>query len=83
MNEDAPFPAPPVAPEFKDRRLGLKVFGVLEILCGALAGLMIPLMVLGQIMASRVTQDPMPLGQVLNGVVLCHRRREQDTKLAV
>ena len=70
MNEDAPFPAPPVAPEFKDHRLGLKVFGVLEILCGALAGLMIPLMVLGQIMASRVTQDPMRLGQVLNGVVL-------------
>jgi hypothetical protein len=68
MNEDALPLAPPLAQDFKDRLTGLKVFGVLEILCGALAAMMIPLMLLGQLMASRFTQDVMPLRQMINGV---------------
>lgn len=48
---DAP-PPPPVI-DFKDRRRGLMVFGILEILLGVLCLLMVGLMVLGQAMASR------------------------------
>jgi len=69
MNEDALPLDPPIAPDFRDRRTGLKVFGVLEILCGVFAALMIPLMIMGQIMASRVTQDAMPLRQLVNGLL--------------
>jgi hypothetical protein len=70
MNEPPLPPVPPAAPDFKDRRTGLKVFGVLEILFGMLAGLMIPLMLFGQIMASRLNQDAMPLRQTLQGMAL-------------
>ncbi|MBM3880643.1 MAG: hypothetical protein FJ387_13155 [Verrucomicrobia bacterium] len=40
----------------KDRSTGLLVFGVLEILLGFVAVLMVPLMVLGQVMAARMGQ---------------------------
>lgn len=43
------------------------VFGILEILMGVLAGLMIPLMIMGQVMAARATQDPLPLRQLVPG----------------
>jgi hypothetical protein len=48
---------PPLTPvtEFKDRRTGLLVFGILEMLLGALCVLMVGLMVLGQAMVSRTT----------------------------
>jgi len=68
MLEDALLPTDPIPPDFKDRRTGLKVFGVLEILCGAFAALMVPLVIIGQIMASRMTEDAMPLRQMANGV---------------
>ena len=69
MNAD-PLPSSSSAtPDFRDRRTGLKVFGVLEILFGALAALMIPLMLLSQFMASRLTQDAMPLRQTMQGVI--------------
>jgi hypothetical protein len=70
MNEPPISPMPPAAPDFKDRRSGLKVFGVLQILFGFLAGLMVPLMLLGQIMAARLTQDAVPLRQTLQGMVV-------------
>ncbi len=49
--------------------MGLKVFGVLEILCGALAALMIPLMLLAQFLASRFNPDAAPLRQMVQGAV--------------
>ena len=70
MNQDALPPATPNIPEFKDRTGSLKLFGVLEMFCGALAALMVPLTVLGQIMASRVTQDAIPVRQMVNGLFM-------------
>jgi hypothetical protein len=66
-------PADPVVPgalNFKDRRTGLMVFGILEILLGSLAALMVPLMIVGQVMAAKVTQEPMPLRQLIPGAVV-------------
>jgi hypothetical protein len=62
-------PAVPVAPDFKDRRTGLIVFGILEIVLGALAALMIPLMILGQAMAVRANQDAMAVRQLAPAMV--------------
>jgi hypothetical protein len=70
MNEPPLPPMPPAAPDFKDRCSGLKVFGILEILFGILAGLMVPLMRLGQVMAARFTQDAMPLRQMMQGILV-------------
>lgn len=64
-----PSPAPAVA-DFKDRRNGLIVFGILEILLGGLAALMIPLMIVGQVMAAKVGQEPTPIRQIIPGVVV-------------
>jgi hypothetical protein len=52
MNEP---PTVPPATEFKDRRTGLIVFGILEILLGCLCVLLIPLMFWGQAMSARMT----------------------------
>jgi hypothetical protein len=68
MNEAPPVAVPPISPDFKDRRAWMMVFGIVQILCGLLAGLMIPLMILGQVMAARVTQDAAPLRQMVAGV---------------
>jgi len=65
-------PIPPVVPpaaDFKDRRTGLIVFGIAEILLGALAALMIPLMILGQALAARANQDAMGVRQLTPGLV--------------
>jgi len=70
MNGTPPAPVVPAALDFKDRRTGLMVFGILEILLGGLAALMIPLMILGQVMAAQVTHEPTPLRQIIPGVVL-------------
>jgi len=48
--------APP--PVFKDRSAGLIVFGILTLLLGCLAGLSVPLMVFGQMMAAKVPNAP-------------------------
>lgn len=61
-----PLAAPaPAVPNFKDRRTGLIVFGILEIVMGGLAALMIPLMILGQVMAARLNQEQPPLRQMV------------------
>ncbi len=52
MNEPAPNPP---AVEFKDRKAGLVVFGVLTLLLGCLCGLFVPLMILAQTMAAKTT----------------------------
>ena len=54
----------PAAVEYRDRTAGLIVFGVLEILLGALFLLMVPLMLLSLAMAGRQTGVP-PSPQVL------------------
>jgi MFS family permease len=38
-------------PDFKDRKTGLIIFGILQILLGALCALMVPLMVLGMVVS--------------------------------
>jgi hypothetical protein len=68
MNGSPPPPIVPTVPNFKDRRTGLIVFGILEMLLGGLAALMVPLMIVGQLMASRATQEPLPLRQIIPGM---------------
>ena len=55
MNE--PNPIPPIV-EFKDRRTGLIVFGVLTLLLGGLCALFVPLMLFGQAMNTKATSVP-------------------------
>lgn len=62
-------PDVPLVPDFKDRRTGLIIFGILEIGLGALAALMIPLMILGQAMAAQTKQEPIPLRQLTPAVI--------------
>ena len=44
------------ASDFKDRKVGLVVFGILQIILGGLCALLVPLMILGMI-ASRTFED--------------------------
>ena len=69
MNGSPIPPVVPLVPDFKDRRTGLIVFGILEIVLGALAALMIPLMILGQAMAARTNQEAMSARQLAPGMV--------------
>jgi len=43
--------------DFKDRKVGLVIFGILQILLGAFCGLMVPLMILGTIVSNVAAQD--------------------------
>jgi len=68
MNEQNP-ELPPVettiAPEYKDRSTGLLVFGILTILLGSMTGLLLLLMLVGQV-AARSTHAPMaPISALL------------------
>ena len=69
MNEVLNPPDSAEVPAFKDRRTGLIVFGVLQILFGALCVLMILLMILGQVMASKMGQAPLHLRQMIPGAM--------------
>jgi hypothetical protein len=71
MNEPAPEPTPPVptAIPYKDRSAGLIVFGILTILMGCAVGLMVPLMIFGQVASGRTTGAPANIGLVLPVVV--------------
>ncbi len=57
MNDNAPEPGPiestPLATPYKDRSVGLTIFGILTILLGCLAGLFIPLMLFGQVASAK------------------------------
>jgi len=64
---DAPPVAPP--PPFKDRRPGLIVFGILQILFGCLVLLMIAGLLAGQAMVARSTGNPIDLRQMVYLVV--------------
>jgi hypothetical protein len=74
MNEPNPIVPPvtsPAAPAYKDRSLGLTIFGVLTILLGALCGLMVPMMFLGQVMNARNPNAPAnSLAMLLPGLVM-------------
>jgi hypothetical protein len=54
-------PPPPPLPNFKDRRTGLLVFGIFEILLGVVCVLFAGLMLLGQTMLARNAGTPMSL----------------------
>lgn len=53
---------PPVAaaplPDYKDRSTGLFIFGLLTLLLGCLSGLLVPLMLFGQMMAAQAPDAP-------------------------
>jgi hypothetical protein len=61
MNEPNP-PIPPIeaAPllAYKDRSTGLVIFGILTLLLGCLAGLFVPLILFGQMMAAKAPNAP-------------------------
>jgi len=62
MNDQSNPPTPPVEaaplPDYKDRSTGLVVFGILTLLLGCLAGLFVPLMLFGQMMAAKTPNAP-------------------------
>jgi len=59
MNEPIlpPIEAVPT-PDYKDRSTGLVIFGILTLLLGSLAGLFVPLMLFGQMMAAKAPNAP-------------------------
>jgi len=62
---------PPLLPvtDFKDRRAGLLVFGILEILLGVLCVLLVGFMVLGQVMVSQTTGAALGNRMMLPGML--------------
>lgn len=46
-------PTPPAPPTYTDRSTGLMAFGIVQIVCGAVTALFIPLAVFGAVMASK------------------------------
>jgi hypothetical protein len=65
MSDTRP-PIPPIAapmeaaslPDYKDRSAGLVIFGILTLLLGCLAGLFVPLILFGQMVAAKVPNAP-------------------------
>jgi MFS family permease len=45
------------SPDFKDRKTGLVVFGILQIILGVFCALMVPLMILGMIVSTATSED--------------------------
>ncbi|MHC4464804.1 MAG: hypothetical protein ACYS30_25750 [Planctomycetota bacterium] len=44
--------------DFKDRKAGLVVFGILEVILGAFFALMVPLMIFGMIASATLNKSP-------------------------
>ncbi|MBI5686322.1 MAG: hypothetical protein HZC54_14710 [Verrucomicrobia bacterium] len=63
-------PLPPSPSVFSDRRAGLIVFGVLEILIGCFCALLIPLMVVGIAVGAKATGTPPDNNAIVPGVVV-------------
>ena len=53
---------------YKDRSTGLAIYGIVEILLGALAALMIPFMLLGAVFARRLPGGAMPAGTYVSTI---------------
>ena len=74
MNEQNPESLPvestPLPRTHKDRSVGLTIFGILTILLGGLAGLLVPLMLFGQMAAAKATGTPATLSAILPAIVL-------------
>jgi hypothetical protein len=59
MNESSiPLVETAPLPTYKDRSTGLVIFGILTLLLGCLAGLFVPLMLFGQMMAAKAPNAP-------------------------
>src|SRR5580704_13973204 len=61
MNEQNPAIPPLEAaslPAYNDRSTGLMIFGILTLLLGGLVGLLVPLMLFGQMMAAKAPNAP-------------------------
>ena len=58
----------PSAPEYRDRKTGLLLFGIVQIILGLLAALMVPFVVLGAFMSRLTPGGPMRPGQFVSGV---------------
>ncbi len=69
MNTNETAPVKP-APVYKDRRMALKVFGIAEILLGALVGLMVPFMILGMALAARTEPEAVNVRIIAPSVAL-------------
>jgi len=69
--EPPPFPQPstlipaPTSGAYPDRSTGLQVFGVIQIILGALVALLIPMALLGALMSRKMTGTVMPMGTYL------------------
>ena len=55
---------------YKDRSVGLTIFGILTIMLGCLAALFVPLMLFGQMASSKATGTPAPISTILPAVLL-------------
>jgi len=58
-------PPTPLPLPYKDRSVGLTIFGILTILLGCLAGLFVPLMLFGQMASSKPTGTSAPISTIL------------------
>ena len=59
---------PPQALDYRDRKVGLVIFGILTMLAGLICALFVPLVIFAQVAAARQAQPPMasgPLGMVV------------------
>jgi len=55
---------------YKDRSAGLLIFGILTILLGCLAGLIVPLMLIGQAASAKAGGAPTPISTILPGMFI-------------
>ena len=60
----------PLVMPYKDRSTGLMVFGILTVLLGCLAGLFVPLMLFGQVMAATTTKVPTNFAAIVPALVM-------------
>jgi len=63
-------PSTPLHPVYKDRSVGLTIFGILTILLGCVAALFVPLMLFGQMTSSKATGTSAPISTILPAVLL-------------
>ncbi len=72
MNESiAPIaPVESAAPDYKDRSVGLMIFGILTLLLGCLCGLFVPLMLFGQMAAARLHPPSANTAAMLPAIVI-------------
>jgi hypothetical protein len=66
----APVESTPLPMPYKDRSAGLLIFGILTILLGCLAGLFVPLMLIGQAMSAKATGTAAPISTILPAVFI-------------